>query len=443
MLRRTASHLLTTLVVVTVIASLLGAGWKRSNNAEADSGSATKDTVHAFYDAANRTIRSGNPDELSAIVAPDVVVHGPLAALGRDETGLSRYLASLHATAPHLQLTVTEVVVSGDRALVNLIVRGDEERAFLGSPLKGEAPWGAVDALRVTNSRVSEYWTGGTGQEILEPLAQAPFSVLPGGDETLTLDRLTLPPGGSFAAASVQEKRWLFVESSTVVVTTVRRDSSDSMVFAAPVGPEEPDAGEGGLRNPATAETGDFFALPLWSRVEIRNVGPASASLLVFAAGSPDVLGAGTVDPAGHGGQVSPAAELSWPGWGTSGPRVSESGATLVSLIGTVQPTLPAERSVLTVGRVTLAPGAELGTQVAGPLALVVDDGMLDLVTAGAPAWVYDGAGSNISVGTVRAGGGAVLSTNAVASWRNLGEQPVELTVVAIVPASAMSGGAA
>jgi hypothetical protein len=444
MFRRTTTHLLTSLLVVTVIASLLGAGWKLASYTKADSGSATTEqAVDAFYEGINQTIRTGNSEALTTVVAPDVVVHGPLASLAQQEEGLTRYLTSLHRTSPKLRLTVTEVVVTDDQALVNLTVQGDDHRTFLGSQLNGVAPWGGVDAVRVRNGQISEYWSGGTGLDMLEPLAQAPLTILPGGEPSLTLDRLTLPPAGSFAAASLKEKRWLFVQSGTVVVNSTRRESTKETVLSAPIGPVEPDDGKGEIRNPATTKTGDFFELPLFSKTEIRNTGSSSASLLVFAVGTPDPLGDGQADPAGHSGQAPVSAELSWPGWGTSAPRVSENGATLVSLTGTVQPALPAERSILTVGSVTLAPGAELVMQPTGPFVLAVDDGLLDVVSEGLPAWIYDGSGSELSVGTVHAGGGAILASGAVVSLRNLSADPASITMFAIVPVSALTGGAA
>ncbi len=447
LLRHTATHLLTSLLVVMVIASLLGAGWKLAgftSYTKADSGSATTEqAVSAFYEGVNQTIRTGNSETLTTVVAPDVVVHGPLASLAQQEEGLTRYLASLHGTSPKLQITVTEVVVTGDQALVNLTVQGDDHRTFLGSRLDGVAPWSGVDAIRVRNGLVSEYWSGGTGLEMLEPLAEAPFSILPGGEPSVSLDRLTLPPGGSFAAASMKEKRWLYVQSGAVGVSSTLRDEAQETPFSAPIGPEKPGGGNGEIRPPATAKSGDFFVLPIWSTTEIRNTGSSSASLLVFAAGMPDPLGDGRADPAGHGGQAPVSAELSWPGWGTSAARVSENGATLVALTGTVQPALPAERSILAVGSITLAPGTGYLTQPTGPLLLTVENGLIDITSEGSPAWIYDGAGSDLTVASLSAGGGAVLSTGSVVSLRNLGAEPVTLIVFGIVPVSAFTGGAA
>src|SRR4051794_37239429 len=154
LLRRTASQLLTSLLVVAVIASLLGVGWKLASYAKADSSSATTEqAVHAFYDGVNQTIHTGNTEALETVVAPDIVVHGPLASLAQQQEGLTGYLTSLHGTSPKLQVTVTDVVVTGDQALVNLMVQGDEDRVFLGSQLNGVAPWSGIDGIRMRNGQ--------------------------------------------------------------------------------------------------------------------------------------------------------------------------------------------------------------------------------------------------------------------------------------------------
>jgi quercetin dioxygenase-like cupin family protein len=444
MLRRTALNLVTTLLVVAAVVSLLGAGWKLANPAAADPGpSTTEQVVRAYYAAANLAIHTGDRAALDEVVAPDVVVHGPLAMLAPDGAGLTRYLASLHATSPKLKLTVGEVVITGDHALVNLIVQGEVQRTFLGSPLKGVAPWGAVDALRVRDGLVSEYWSSGTGLELLEPLAHTTFHALMPLERTVTLDRLTIPPGASFAAANADEARWLFVETSAVTVTMDRLESTKALVLGSSGKTVALAAGRNEPQKPDPAGSDDFFPLPVWSTVTIHNVGDESATLLVLAAGSPGGIGNVQVDPAGHGGKTPAATDLGWPGWGIGAPRISESGALLASLIGSVDTTFPDKQTVITIGRMTLAPGSTVATHAAGQDLLLVDSGTLDFVTDGTTARIYQGASSNVSVGTAGPGASVILPEGAVASLSNLGDSPVVLTVVAIVPARAITGDAA
>jgi hypothetical protein len=108
-----------------------------------------------------------------------------------------------------------------------------------------------------------------------------------------------------------------------------------------------------------------------------------------------------------------------------------------------VQPELPVGRAVIAVGSLTLAPGTDLVTQPRGPQLLTVDSGQLDIVSEGSPAWIYDGAGSDLAIASLQAGGGAVLAKDAVVGLRNLGADPVTITLFAIVPGSALIGGAA
>jgi SnoaL-like polyketide cyclase len=164
-----ALYPLSSLLTLAIFVSLIGAGWTIARFATTDPDfDGTERVVRDFYAGVNQTVRTGDPGKLETVVAEDAVVHGPLATLAPDSAGLTHYLASLHVTAPHLTLIVAEIVVVGDRARVNLIVQGDENRTFLGSPLDGVAPWGAVDALRIDNGQVAEYWSGESGPDLLE-----------------------------------------------------------------------------------------------------------------------------------------------------------------------------------------------------------------------------------------------------------------------------------
>jgi hypothetical protein len=195
-------------------------------------------------------------------------------------------------------------------------------------------------------------------------------------------------------------------------------------------------------RNPAALETGDLSSLPIWSETEIHNIGPEPASVLVLAAGFPGMFAFAPSDPASHSGGPQADAVNGWPGWWDGAPRISESGAMLASLTGTTETSLPGKRSVVAFGQLTLAPGTTLSTQLAGPHLLALDAGMLDLVSEGEPAWIYNDRGGDLQAGALGPGGGALLREGAVAHLRNPGETPTVATIIAIVPAGALSNGA-
>lgn len=113
------------------------------------------------------------------------------------------------------------MITVGDQALVHLSVRGSNRARFLGDPLRdGSSPWGMVDAMTVAGHRVVEYWSGATGLALLESLGQASFTIDAPSKRLVSLDRLMIPPGASFAARGAAEARLFFVEAGTVTMTS-------------------------------------------------------------------------------------------------------------------------------------------------------------------------------------------------------------------------------
>jgi hypothetical protein len=442
MSRHRALSPLITLLAMTTTVALFSGGWVLATSGVADSGPvATERVVRDFYSAVNETIRTGDSASLDKIVAENVVTHGSLAKLVTDRTGLTRYLASLHATRPQLELIMAEVVVTADRAIVTVLAQGAAEGAFLGSSLRGVTPWGTVDAFRVSNHRVSEFWSGTVEPVLLESLAHAPFAVLDPPDRTITLDRLTIPAGGSYTATGAEEQRWLHVESGRVSAISTRLERSKAMLLVSEGETAKLEMGSTEQRNPAPLEAGDLVALPIWSQTEIRNIGPEPSSLLVLAAGFPASSLSGS-DPARQSGKPPADVVEGWPGWSGGASPVSESGAMLASLTGKIETTLPGDRTVIAMARATLAPGAVVPTFATGPHLLTVDAGMLNLITEGEPAWVYQGSGSNLNLGALGPGAGALLPEGAVANLRNQSAEPVVVTILAILPGDVFTGSA-
>jgi predicted SnoaL-like aldol condensation-catalyzing enzyme len=440
--RLPTTYLLTILLSVAIVTGAFGSGWL--SRAAADPGPVdTEQVVREFYAAVNETIRTGNPAALDEIVAADIVAHSKLATVAPDHAGLVRYLTSLHATFPHLALTATDVVVTGDRAIADVVIEDGADGMFLGGTLRGGEPWGETDAFRVTDHRIAEIWSGAQETVLLESGATAPYDVLDPPERTVTLDRLTISVGASYVASGAEEQRWLFVEASTVTAASIRRERTTTIVLGSTGEAEQLQAGPTEQRRPAVLEEGDLVALPIWSKTDIRNVGSKSASVLVLAAGSPFPLGGMQPDPAGHGGQTPAEAVDGWPGWWGGALRFSESGAMLSSLTGTVKTTLPERHTVVAIGQVTLAPGTAFSVQIAGPHLVVVNSGMLDLISEGEPALIYQGSSAELNVGALGPGAGALLRTGSVAHLLNRGDEPVIATIIALVPLYALTGNAA
>jgi hypothetical protein len=414
---------LMTLLAIATGATLFATGWTLSSPAVADPRPfATEQVVREFYAAINLGIRTGDTTLVETIVLEDGVVHGGLATLAPDRAGLTRYVKSLHATAPQLELSVVDIFSAGDRSLVDIALAGADESDLLGSPIPDIALWGQTDALRVSDRKVVEFWSGANGMALFEPLAQATFAETV-ADRSVALDRLTILPGESFVAEGADESRWLYVESGQLTISTIHLERAPS-IWA-----KESDLVERSL------VPDDFVSVAIWRRTELRNAGREQASLLVLAADLTTMAPIMRMAPPGMDsvypqGQSTTDSGRNLPSWWPGVQKRTDGEAMVKSLAGNVLSTLPVGEWSLTVARVTLAPRSVYSVNdVEGMHLMTVSDGSLEF-----SATVRDGYKS---LRHVEAGAGALLDLGTVASLTNVGADPVVFTTVAILPAEA------
>lgn len=399
---------------------------------------ATETVVRAFYFAVNETIRSGDPAPLAEVVADELVVHGPAAAVVPDRAGLERYLASLHATSPDAEIQVEQVVVAGDQAIAYLAVHGGEQADVAGIPLAGRrAVWGTVDALRVVGHRVVEHWPGAGDLALMEPVQEfAPDPAL-AGEQALVLDRVILPPAARFESPGNGDVRLVYVESGAVEHTAMATEmpaasfNRAAILAYPPAGPPPSAPAPTG-----TLAAGDFVAVSSWTNTALRNTDVASASLLIVSVTQPDGNGRlpSSIIPYRPDRPQPPDAV----GGGIGQNRTFDDGAVLQPLAGGVVTTMPEGPAVVAIGRMTLAPGAALPAfETAGPLLLTVDRGALGLSAAGDMAWVNRGVrgwSTHMEHGEVRSGHGAFLHAGTAVALQAHGSEPVVVTVVSVLP---------
>jgi hypothetical protein len=420
--------LLTTFLTVATAIALFASGWILAAPAVADPRpGAAEEVVRSFYAAVNEAIRTGDTNALETVMSEHASTHGPLETVAPNRAGLTHYLASLHANVPELELDIEELAVTGNRAVVDVNVTGGAEGSFLGSSLQDVQLWGSVDAFRVGNGHVLEFWSDATGLALLESQTSVPFFFGHPTKRVVTLDRLTIVPEGRLLAAGQDELHWLFGETDHITVTTTPNQTDQATPTATSSSSE------------TRLHAGDLLALPTWSKTEVRNTGLETASLLVLTVAQP------AKESAYYEQNPHPPSGTAtgWPKWKT-GVSQRLGGATFTTLTGAINNELPVDQAVIAVAQATLAPGAILSeVALSGPYVLVVDSGRLDLIAGDENAWIFQGPDDHHNNGRIEAGNGAEVGPGTHAYLRNPGPDPTVVTLVAILPANAITGGSA
>jgi hypothetical protein len=102
--------------------------------------------------------------------------------------------------------------------------------------------------------------------------------------------------------------------------------------------------------------------------------------------------------------------------------------------------TLPADRLIVSLGRMTLASGTTLPAYLLNvPQLLVVERGDLDLEVAGEEPPILRGiprATDHLTEATLEPGNGALLHAHSIVTLNGASKEPVTIFVVAILPAA-------
>lgn len=432
MYSRRAVYPLTIVLTLATVVGVFAAGWVLANPAVADPGPvASGETIRAFYAGINQTIRTGDSTALESAVAEHVVTHGPLASLAPDRAGLTRYLLSLHATSPHVELTAGEITTSGNRAMVNVSVTGANDGAFLGSPLAGLSPWSEVDAVRIDNHRVVELWTTGTGLALLEPLARAKLALDPARDYLVGLDRLSIPEDTSIVAPGTAELRWLHVEAGNVSVEG-QKDQAVSLIATPAMESTGADVARTLVR------PGELLGMPAGSRITVHNVGHESASVLVLSISSRPTNGS-SLDPAYPQGQPSTVGETDLPKWWTGDRPITMMPVSATSLASSISLSIPVAQLEIATGQATLGPNASIADfDVPGSSLLVVNSGTLDVVSEEGPMTSRQDASKDQSAGRLDDESAGALIPHAHVDLHNPAAQPAAVTIFSLLPARAL-----
>jgi mannose-6-phosphate isomerase-like protein (cupin superfamily) len=353
-------------------------------------GSATASSraaVLTFYEAVNTAIGTGDSAPLAAVLAPDYAEPDATAALVPGRAALERHLRTLHEISPELRLDATELVDDGDRLIAIVAARGAEQVNALGLPLIAPVLWGQVDVFLVADGRIAQRAGMAAPGMRFERRLETPLDLPYQGKAVLTVQRLSFAPAARLSAPAVDGPRVLVVESGAFAVE-VRGSTLDGDLAAA-----------------------EWFVVPTGAAYEVRNVGPAPAELL-------EVLVPATTPPPDGGASFA-------------------EGVTRRVVAGGLVIPVPRGRATLTIGQLTLVPGARLAwAGPAGPAMLAVEAGTLELATIGASAWVRsatDRTSRSEDRTTLVVGDGARIGTGTGAEIRSAGGTPADILVVTLL----------
>jgi hypothetical protein len=414
---------------VATAVGLFASGWVLSNPTVADPRPAAAEVVvESFYAAVNQAIRSGDTSALDATIDEHAEMHGSLASIAPDRAGLTRYLLSLHASNPQLELRVNGMTITGSRAVVDLDMLGADSGSFLGGSLPKSGRWGATDGLRIGNGRVLELWSEASGVALLETVAQNPTTFATVLPRNITLDRLTIEPFGSFVAAGKNEMRWLVGESGNLTITskTTRYD-----LIRAPLS-LEPDR--------RSLKPGQLLPLPAWSQTEVRNTGKVTGTLLVLKIASQDPS---TGSSSSHYLSTPPTpGDDSLPGWWGGSVRLSQGIVSLEPVTSSGLEALPSDHLNVTLAQATLTPGALLSDiEVTGPTLLAVKDGATDLVFDDGSTAIDPAKAGYHNIIQLMPENGAVIPPGSRAYLHNPSSEPIVVTFIALLPDDVTTGG--
>jgi hypothetical protein len=431
MKHRRAVYPLTVLLSLATVLAIFAAGWVLASPAVADPGlPVSKETVRAFYAGINLTIRSGDTTGLESVVDEHVITHGSLAAIAPDRAGLARYLLSLHATNPNLELEVADIAATGSRAMVTVTLSGGNVSDFLGNAVVGSAQWGTIDAIRVDNHKVVELWSDASGLALLSPLGHAGVTFETETERNAALDRLSIPGKEVIVAPPRSEFRWLQIETGEVVIAS-HADHSTSLI------PPQSNGTPGPEIESTKLQPGDLIGLPVRNRIELKNMGSETATALVLGISS---LGPNTVgmDPAYPQGQPSTTGESDLPKWWTGSRPSRLEPAPSTSLASNVSLPFSLGAVSIDVGRAAFTSNASLSEfgQTAVSM-LLVESGTLDVVSEGQIMVSTADVTSSGFAGRLKADSVGVLNPNAHASLHNPWDSPVFVTVFSIRPVDA------
>jgi predicted ester cyclase len=106
----------------------------------------------------NEGFNTGNLAALDELFAPNFVEHQDGIA-PPNITGLKGAIVDLRTPFPDLELTIEEIVVSGDKTWARITGRGTHQTSFMGRPPTGKSfAITVIDVCRFEKGKIVEHW---------------------------------------------------------------------------------------------------------------------------------------------------------------------------------------------------------------------------------------------------------------------------------------------
>lgn len=406
-------------------------------------------TVHAFYAAANDTLRTGDSAALDRILAPDLVEHADRPGGRPGRKGLIQYLGTLRGAYPTLRFEVAAVLANGDLVTARVKARVLGSNAPVDGLASDDESWIGVDVFRVVDGLVAERWSGSDAQSLVQPLARVPLDRWSPGVSVMAAARLTVAPGAEVSGIALLGPGLMVVEAGALAVrgsgeAQVFRGVNESVTLPLVVVPQGTEHVLG-LRDVVVFPTGI-------GALSVRNYGSEPVVALAVAWFPSLDGGAAAAGPAGEAGQRGTTmATLAGGGLTVAmlpsvdgGHPLDSPGITVTPLgsLGRIREAqVPPGRVVVALDRVILGPGTSLPARAAtGPTVLAVETGVVGLVPVRETARLRSGIGRDTmasagSEATLAEGDSASWDAGGVALLRGWHDSPGSALLLAISPA--------
>lgn len=133
-----------------------------------------EDLARRFADIMN----SHDARRFEELVPEDYINHNPFVAPGR--AGLIAFMSQWFEAIPDTQVTVEDVLVSGDSVVGRYTYRGRHSGTFMGVPASGaEVAMRSIDIWRVRDGLLVEHWDELNSLEVFQQIGAIPA---PSGD---------------------------------------------------------------------------------------------------------------------------------------------------------------------------------------------------------------------------------------------------------------------